>query len=639
MNYSDLATNILNKVGGEKNVISVGHCATRLRFNLKDDKKADTEYIKKLKGVVGVVNKGGQYQIVIGSDVKNVYKALLELGNLNSNDNNDSNECKEENKGVISKVLDTISGIFFPIVPALTGAGMLKAVMSLTVAFGWLSTKSDTYQFINYIGDTAFYFLPILLASSAAKKFKCNEYAAMAIGGVLLHPTFTTMIAAAKQSGVGLHLLGLPVSMVSYGSSVIPIILAIWFMSYVESFADKFVPNVIKLFGVPLVTLIIVSPVTLIAIGPLGNILGVGLGAGIEFLNNYVSWLVPLLVGALTPLMVMTGMHYGLIPIGINMLATTGIDTVAGPGMMVSNIAQGGASLAVAIRAKNKEVKQLAGSVWITAVLGITEPAMYGISLRFKKPLYASMIGGGVSGLFLGIMGVGRYAQVAPGLLSLPSFIGPNGFITLIYAAIGCAIAFVVSFAVSFILGIDEKDKDIEEAEDKDEIFQEIKKAEDKDETVLDIKPNDIIYAPIKGKSVELKEVSDPVFADGIIGEGIAIIPDEGVVYSPIDGVISALFDTKHAIAITGDDGAEILIHVGIDTVKLGGNYYTAFIEKDQKVKKGDKLLEFDMNAIKKEGYDLITPVLIVNFSEYAEVIGITDKKTKVGDPLIKLSK
>lgn len=623
MDYKNLASTILEKVGGEKNVISVGHCATRLRFNLKDDKKADTEFLKNLKGIVGVVNKGGQYQVVIGSDVGNVYKALLELGTFN---NNESSGEKGSNKGAITKALDTIAGIFFPIVPALTGAGMLKAVMALLVAFGWLSPKSDTYQFINYIGDTAFYFLPILLASSAAKKFKCNEYAAMAIGGVLLHPTFIAMVANAKKTGEGLHLLGAPVSLVSYGSSVIPIILAIWFMSYVERFADKVTPSTIKLFGVPLLTLMIVAPVTLIAIGPLGNILGVGLGAGVTFLNNYASWLVPLLVGALTPLMVMTGMHYGLIPIGINMLATTGIDTVAGPGMMVSNIAQGGASLAVAIRAKDKDVKQLAGSVWITAVLGITEPAMYGISLRFKKPLYAAMIGGGVAGLFLGIMGVGRYAQVAPGLLSLPSYIGPNGFITVVYAAISCVIAFIVSFIVSFVLGIDEP-------------AQDTKKSEDKDEAAMDAALSGVVYAPIKGKSVELSEVNDPVFADGIMGKGVAIIPEEGVVYSPVDGVISALFETKHAIGITGDDGVEILIHVGIDTVKLKGNHYTAYIQKDQNIKKGDKLLEFDIEAIKGEGYDIITPVLIANSSDYAEVLGITDKDVKVGDALIKLAK
>lgn len=623
MDYKKLASMILEKVGGEKNVISVGHCATRLRFNLKDDKKADTEFLQNLKGVVGVVNKGGQYQVVIGSDVRSVYKEILELGSFN---NNDDNSEKGKDKGVINRALDTIAGIFFPIVPALTGAGMLKAVMALAVAFGWLSPKSETYQFINYIGDAAFYFLPVLLASSAAKKFKCNEYAAMAIGGVLLHPTFNAMVANAKQAGVGLHLLGLPVSLASYGSSVIPIILAVWLMSYVESFADKITPKSIKMFGVPLLTLMIVAPVTLIAIGPLGNILGVGLGKGVTFLNNYASWIVPLLVGALTPLMVMTGMHYGLIPVGINMLATTGFDTVAGPGMMVSNIAQGGASLAVAIRAKNKDVKQLAGSVWLTAVLGITEPAMYGISLRFKKPLYAAMTGGGAAGLFIGIMGVGRYAQVAPGLLALPSFIGGNGFSNLIYAAIGCAIAFVVSFVVSFMLGIDEP-------------AQDIKKEEDKAEVAVDKVSSGVIYAPIKGKSVELKEVSDTVFSDGIMGKGVAIIPEEGVVYAPVDGVISALFDSKHAVGIIGDDGVELLIHIGIDTVKMDGRCYTAYIEKDQRVKKGDKLLEFDINSIKKEGYDLITPFVVVNSSDYVEVLGITNKDIKVGDALIKLAK
>lgn len=623
MDYKKLASMILEKVGGEKNVISVGHCATRLRFNLKDDKKADTEFLQNLKGVVGVVNKGGQYQVVIGSDVRSVYKEILELGSFN---NNDDNSEKGKDKGVINRTLDTIAGIFFPIVPALTGAGMLKAVMALAVAFGWLSPKSETYQFINYIGDAAFYFLPVLLASSAAKKFKCNEYAAMAIGGVLLHPTFNAMVANAKQAGVGLHLLGLPVSLASYGSSVIPIILAVWLMSYVESFADKITPKSIKMFGVSLLTLMIVAPVTLIAIGPLGNILGVGLGKGVTFLNNYASWIVPLLVGALTPLMVMTGMHYGLIPVGINMLATTGFDTVAGPGMMVSNIAQGGASLAVAIRAKNKDVKQLAGSVWLTAVLGITEPAMYGISLRFKKPLYAAMTGGGAAGLFIGIMGVGRYAQVAPGLLALPSFIGGNGFSNLIYAAIGCAIAFVVSIVVSFMLGIDEP-------------AQDIKKEEDKAEVAVDKVSSGVIYAPIKGKSVELKEVSDTVFSDGIMGKGVAIIPEEGVVYAPIDGIVSALFDSKHAIGIIGDDGVELLIHIGIDTVKMDGRCYTAYIEKDQRVKKGDKLLEFDINSIKKEGYDLITPFVVVNSSDYVEVLGITNKDIKVGDALIKLAK
>ena len=268
------------------------------------------------------------------------------------------------------------------------------------------------------MGDAAFYFLPVILASSAAKKFKCNEYMAIAIGGILLHPTFIAMVAAAKKAGTGLELFGLPVTVASYGSSVIPIILAVWFLSYVEPMIDKFMPKPIKLIATPLLTMLIVGPVTFIAIGPLGILVGTQLGWIINILNSYAGWLVPLLVGAFTPLMVMTGMHYGLIPLGINSLASTGIDRIAGPGMTVSNVAQGAASLAVAIRSKNVDIKQLATSAGITAVLGITEPAMYGISLRFKKPLYAAMIGGGAGGLFLGIMNVGRYAQVGPGLLA-----------------------------------------------------------------------------------------------------------------------------------------------------------------------------------------------------------------------------
>lgn len=463
--YKKLAASIIELVGGEKNVSSVTHCATRLRFNLNDDSKAQTEKIKNTKGVMGVVNKGGQYQVVIGSDVQSVYREILQLGSFEG----DHSGEEQEKKGPVVKVLDTIAGIFTPIIPAITGAGMLKAVMALLVAFGAISAESQTYQFLNFFADAAFYFLPILIANSAAKKFRCNLYMAMSIGGVLLHPNFINMVNTAKETGQGLEFIGIPVSLVSYSSSVIPIILAIWFMSFVEPLADKISPKPIKFFTKPLLTLVITAPIALIVLGPLGNIIGDGIAAGIHFLDMYASWLVPLIVGTLTPLMVMTGMHYGLIPIGINNIATAGFDTVVGPGMLGSNIAQGGASLAVAVRTKNSEVRQLATSAGITAVCGITEPAMYGISLRFKKPLIAAMIGGGVSGLFLGITGVGRYTSGSPGLLALPGYIGTEGFRNITFACIGAAIAFVVSFVVSFILGIDDpKEESNEGAIDKD---------------------------------------------------------------------------------------------------------------------------------------------------------------------------
>lgn len=630
--YKKLASIIIELVGGEKNVANVTHCATRLRFNLKDDNVAQTDKLKNTKGVMGVVNKGGQYQIVIGSDVQSVYREILELGNF---DGGASDEEPGEKKNAVVRVLDTIAGIFTPIIPAITGAGMLKAVMALLVAFKVITTETQTYQFLNFFADAAFYFLPFLIANSAAKKFKCNPYMAMSIAGVLMHPNFVNMVNAAKEAGTGLKFIGLPVTLASYSSSVIPIILSVWFMSFVEPIADKISPKPIKFFTKPLLTLIVTAPVALIVLGPLGNIIGDGIAAGINWLNMVVPWLVPLIVGTFTPLLVMTGMHYGLIPIGINNIATAGFDTVVGPGMLGSNIAQGGASLAVAVRTRNSEVRQLATSAGITAVCGITEPAMYGISLRFKKPLIAAMIGGGVSGLFLGITGVGRYTSGSPGLLALPGYIGDQGFRNITFACIGAAIAFIVSFIISFILGIkDPVEEKQEEAETKE---AETKEADG--ESVVNEGKDAVVYAPLNGKAVELKEVDDPTFAEEILGKGAAIIPTEGKVYSPVDGVITTLFETKHAIGITGDDGVEILIHVGLDTVKLEGKYFAPHIEAEQKVKKGQLLLEFNIEAIQKAGYDIITPVIISNTGDYVNITAMTGKIVKAGDELLKALK
>lgn len=620
MSFKNLAASILEKIGGYENVSSVGHCATRLRFNLKDDQKADMEAIKKINGVVGVVNQGGQFQVIVGNDVKNVHKELVALGDF---DGSSHTQETSEKKGIIVKVLDTIAGSFFPIIPALAGAGMLKAVLALCIAFKWISIESETYQFLNFIGDAAFYFLPVLLAASAAKKFNVNQYMAMAIGAILVHPTFITLTNLAKTEGTDLHFLGINVPLVSYVSSVIPILLGIWFMSYVEPFMERIVPSSLRTIIAPLLTLIVVAPITLIAIGPLGNYLGILLGMGINVLNVHVSWLVPTVMGTFTPFLVMAGMHYGIIPIGINMLATKGYDTVAGPGMMVSNIAEGAASLAVALRTKNKDIKQLATSAGITAVVGITEPAMYGISLRFKRPLIAAMIGGGAGGLFLGIMGVARYAQVSPGIFSLPSYIGADGFTNLIYAVIGCAIAFVTAFVVSYILGIDEP---IEELQENSIV------------TNKEVHSNNVLYSPIKGEAVELKEVNDVVFSEGVLGKGVAIIPAEGKVFAPIDGTVTAFFETHHAVGVTGVNGSEILIHVGIDTVKLNGRFYTPKVSKGQNVKKGDLLLEFDIEGIKSEGYEIITPFIVTNTSEYSDVLGITGKNVDAGEVLLKLA-
>ena len=624
MNYKNLAEEIIRLVGGEDNIASLVHCATRLRFNLKDESKADTAKLKTTKGVMGVVSNGGQYQVIIGSDVGSVFKEIMAMTKLDSG--NQGGEEKDDRKA-LAKVIDTISGIFTPILPAITAAGMMKAVLAVLVAFNIVSKEAQSYQVINFMADAAFFFLPILLASSAAKKFKCNQYMAMMIGGMLLHPTFISMVSAAKEAGEGISVFGLPIGLASYSSSVIPIILAIWFMSYVEPIADKVSPKAIKFFSKPLITAVVVGIVTLVVIGPIGYILSDKIGLAIKTLESYAGWLVPTLLGGLTPLLVATGMHYGLVPIGINNRMTMGYDTVIYPGMLASNVAQGGAALAVAVKSKNEEIKQLASSAGITAVCGITEPALYGVNLRFKTPLYASMIGGAIGGFFLGLMRVANYSGGSPGLLTLPSYIGGDTMSSFIYACIGAAISVVAAFIAAFILYKDPTDETV-----KEEKKEEVKKAPVKEGMVT-------ICAPLTGEAVALSEVNDLTFAEEIMGPGMAIIPTEGKVVSPVDGTVAMIFETKHAIALVDENGTELLIHVGLDTVKLGGKYFTAHVKAGDKVKVGSPLVDFDLNGIKSEGYDIITPVIVTNSAEYSSILPINDRAVKMGEEVIKVVK
>ena len=455
MNYKELAKKILNLVGGEKNVVSLVHCATRLRFTLKDETKAQTEKIKALKGVMGAVTNAGQYQVIIGSDVTHVYKAIMDMTKL---EGADGKEAQKDERSIGAKVIDTVTGIFTPILPAITAAGMIKAVLALLIATSVISNTSQTYQVLNFMADAGFYFLPILLANSAAKRFKVNNYLAMMMGGILLHPSFTTMVSTAKEAGTGIAVFGLNVPLASYSSSVLPIILAIWFMSYVEPIADKISPNAVKFFTKPLITALVVGITTLTFIGPIGYILSDKIAQGIYTLETYASWLVPTVIGALSPILVMTGTHYGLVPIGINNIMTLGYDTLIGPSMMASNVAQGASALAISIKTKNKELKQLASTSGITALCGITEPALYGVNLRTKVGLYASMIGGGVGGLFFGIFGVRRFATGSPGLLTLPVYIGGETMTNFLYACMGVAISITISFVVTLALYKDTKE-------------------------------------------------------------------------------------------------------------------------------------------------------------------------------------
>lgn len=619
MNYENLAKSILEKIGGKENVSNLTHCATRLRFNLKDNSKAKTSEIKNINGVMGVVDKGGQYQVIIGNDVNNVYKEVVKIANLDTMSSNASEEV--DDRKPIAKVIDTITSIFTPILPAITAAGMMKAVLALLTAFKLVTTDSQSYQIVNFMADAAFYFLPILLANSAAKKFKCNQYLAMMLGGMLLHPTFVTMVNTAKEAGTSISVFGLPISLASYSSSVLPIILGVWFMSYVEPIADKVSPKAIKFFTKPLITAVVTGIVLLVVIGPLGYIISDKIGLAIKTLETYASWLVPTLIGGLTPLLVMTGTHYGLIPIGINNRMTMGYDTIIYPGMLASNVSQGGAALAVALKTKNSEIRQLASSAGITAVCGITEPALYGVNLRFKTPLYSAMIGGAVGGLFLGLFRVCNYSGGSPGFLTLPSYIGGDTMMNFVYACIGAVISVAVSFVSCLVLYKDKEEVTVKE-----------------DENVQRSLENEIIIAsPMKGEIMPLNEVNDETFASEMMGKGVAIKPVDGKVVSPINGIVQTIFKTKHAIGLKSEDGTEILIHIGMDTVQLEGKHFKAYVKDGDKVKIGDTLIEFDTEAIKKEGYELTTPVIVTNTNDYLEVLARGVKKVNTGDAIISI--
>ena len=634
MNYQELGDKILTLVGGKENVSGLTHCATRLRFNLKDEGKAQTDALKKTPGVLGVVVSGGQYQIIIGNDVNHVYKPIAEKCSLSQN--SDAKKEEGEKKSIGARLIDTITGIFTPVLPAITAAGMLKAVLSLLVAFSLVDTEASTYQVINFMADAAFYFLPLLLANSAAKKFGCNPYLAMMLGGILLHPNFINMVTASQESGEAIKLFFIPIYNASYSSSVIPIILMVWFMSLVEPIADRISPKPVKFFTKPLITALVAGAVGLAVLGPIGYIIANWIATGVTLLNTYVSWLVPLILGGVFPLLVMTGTHYGIIPIGINNRMTTGFDTIVYPANLASNIAQGAATFAVAVKTKKSDIRQLASSAGITAVCGITEPALYGVNMRFKTPLISACIGGAAGGLFMGIFTVKNYGGGSPGLMTLPGYIGGDSLRDLMLACIGAAIAFVIAFIISFILYKDKEEEDTIPAGAETPVEKTQAAAAEAVQSSGNITN---ICSPVKGKLAPLSSVNDPTFAEEILGKGAAVIPENGNFVSPVKGTIQTVFDTKHAIGITSDTGVELLIHVGLDTVNLKGKFYEALVKDGDAVEVGTPILKVDLDGIKKAGYDIITPVLVTNTMEYGDVIAVSDGEIMPEETIIKVIK
>lgn len=619
MDYNKTAKEILEHVGGDENVQHVIHCMTRLRFNLHDNSKIDRKKIEKIDGVMGTNISGDQFQIIIGNDVPKVYNAILGNSSIKA----DSNGKKSgKNKNVISAVFDVISGVFTPILPAIAGAGMIKGILAIALTFGWLSDKSQVYTILHAIGDGAFYFLPILLAVSAARKFGSNMYVAATIGAALLHPTLTAMLGAGKP----IAFLGIPVTAVTYSSTVIPILLAIWIAAYVEKWVDRMIPSMFKLILVPTLTILIVVPVTLIAVGPLGSFIGNWLSFGVEALFEHGWIFAGFILGGTWSLIIMTGMHYAFLPIAMNNLAAKGYDIIM-PSMFMANMGQAGATFAVSLRSKNKSFKSLAMTTSLTAIMGITEPAMYGVNMRLKSPFIGGLIGGAVGGAYYSAVGVKYFILGGnAGLPGAASFIGE----TFVLAIIGFPIAFAAGAIAAFIMGFEDV---VSEKENAPTVVNE-KSAEPKAELVIAAEQ---IYSPLKGEVKPLSEVNDAMFSSGIMGKGYAIQPEEGKVVSPVTGKITTIFKTKHAIGITSDNGAEILIHVGIDTVKLNGKHFTAHVKDGEFVEVGDTLVTFDMDAIKAEGFDLITPVIITNPDRYQSIEPVKEGKVNSKEAFMAL--
>lgn len=615
--YAEIADTLIAALGGKENITRLFHCMTRLRFYVKDRTKINEKEILKVSGISGVNWHEDQFQVIAGNEVNEMYKALENKGI--PTDDAPAAES-QSSKSVVSKIIDSITGCMTPMIPALTAAGMIKVVLSLLTTFHLVTDTSSTYQVISMIGDVTFYFMPFLIAANAAKVFKVNQSLALFIAGVYLSPAFVSMVA----SDAAITLFGLPITKATYSYSVIPVILMVWITHYIELLVDRITPKMVKLILNPTLVILISAPIALIVVGPLGTIIGNGLAVAINFLSAKLGFIIVSILAATFPFIVMTGMHHALTPIGLNAIATGGTDTLIFVSQVCSNIAQSGSSFAVAVKSKDENMKQLASAAGVSALMGITEPALYGVTLKLKRPVVAAAIAAGIGGIVGGLLHVSLYiAQNC--IMAIPAFIGEKGMSNLFYGIIMIVVSFVASFVLTFIFGFEEV------APEQEEKKTESKEAEKtKQNNTKPLVEKIELCAPVSGTVKALSDVPDKTFAEKVLGDGAAIVPEEGKVYAPADGTVANIMDSKHGIMFVTDSGAEVLIHIGLDTVNLKGKYFKSYVSDGDKVKKGTLLVEFDLEAIKGEGYNLITPMVVTNISDYIKAVCMEKENTAI---------
>lgn len=621
-NEQRMADEILKHIGGSNNVKNLTHCMTRLRFVLKDDSKADDDAIKNIDGVMGLRKQGGQYQVIVGNNVSHTYTALMKSGVSGGAKSNEPVEKKKLTfKQVGINILDAIIGTMSPLIPAIIGGSMIKLLVMLLSMTGVLSESSSTYNILNTIGDAPFFFLPMLVAVSAARKFNSNVFLALAIAGVMVHPVFMEIMEKAAE-GKEATFAFIPVMSVKYTYTIIPAIVMTWLLKYIEDFADRITPIVMKNFLKPMLILLIAAPIAIIIVGPTGILIGTGLSQIVFFVHDKLGFLAVAIVGALWPLLVMTGMHRVFTPTIVQTIAETGKEGMVMPSEIGANLSLGGVSLAVAFKTKNRELRQTSLAAASSAIIaGITEPALYGVAIRLKRPMIASVITGFIAGAVAGLAGLASHSMAAPGLFTSVQFIEKDNPMSIVWIIVVMVLSVVLSFILTLVLGFE----DIPESEDE----------------LLDLGTQDhlTVAAPVEGHIKPIESVEDDVFSREVIGKSMAIEPTGNKIYAPVTGTVTSVFPTKHAIGITGDNGVEVLVHVGIDTVKLNGEPFTSTIEQGDHVTVGDILGTFDLTQIIESGYDPTTIIVITNTDEYESITSFDHAEVKAQTSILGVVK
>jgi PTS system beta-glucosides-specific IIC component len=626
MNYSQIAKDIITNVGGSDNIRGLTHCFTRLRFELRDTKKAKKEVIEHLEGVISVVESGGQFQVVLGTKVTKVYEAILPMISLEEN-----TAGSEEKGSVWNRILIAISSMFTPMVPAIAASGLLKGLLTIARItasnHGMDITVNQTYILIMAATDALFYFMPIILAYTSAKVFKANEFIAMALGGTMCYPAVVSLMTGSEA----VSMFGIAITKASYASSVIPIIIGVFILAYIQKFLEKIIPEVLKIILVPGISLLVMIPATFMVFGPIG----IYIGNGINFIYTGMMNLSPALCGAFVGGMwcvfVIFGAHRALLPIGINDVAQFGHQNLlafAG----AANFSQGGAALGVMLKTKSKDLKTVAASAAISAsVCGITEPAIYGCNLRLKKPMIYAIICGAIGGAIMGVGGVYGDSFANNGVLTFATY-AAFGMKTFIYYLIGVAVSFFGAMGLTFLFGFDDISGKGERVSGSGE-----GSAESQDVLGITSGADILISSPVEGTAVPMTSVNDEVFSSMALGNGVAIVPEKGEVVAPEDCTVTLVYPTLHALGLMLDSGAEMIIHVGINTVQLEGKHFKKHVEEGAHVTKGTRLLSFDLDALKKEGYDTVVPIIISNTAAFSEVTGITGSGASLQKPVIAI--